>query len=568
MSTDPTHEFPCAPDGAADRMLAELRSLRQMMMRAFSARPLGAALEEIARAAASAAGAMRGALLLLDRAGEPYLWAAVNLPGPYAEAIARSTDGLGAACRRAMELHEPVVIADAQAEPLFAPMAELLRAHGVGAVLSVPILAGDGACLGVLEAYFDRPHAPCPERIERASLYANIAAALVERRSAEAVAIERAKMEEAIRRREEAIAIVSHDLRNPLCAILASASLLQRALGRGALRSGAPEGDRVELCSRQADFIRRSAERMARLIDDLLDLAQIQAGRFHLERQTHRIADISKEALESVQCPAAEKSISLEWSVTPPEAKLGCDRERLLQALGNLLGNAIKFTPEGGSVRLSAVAKGWRVRFEVKDTGIGIPKEHLGRIFDRYWQARNTPHAGVGLGLSITKGIVEAHGGRLWVESALGAGTSFFFDLPVVGAARPAEIAAEVAEFYDLPVPIVVSLLERAKNAEAWEPGPAPGTGLIPLSPGGRLGGARGFLVRVEPGATFPYHEHRGDEHLFILQGGLRDEDGTEAWEGEKVVYRQGTGHAPTAFAGLDCIVAALDMPPSPARSG
>ena len=109
---------------------------------------------------------------------------------------------------------------------------------------------------------------------------------------------------------------------------------------------------------------------------------------------------------------------------------VAADRDRVLQVFGNLLGNAIKFTPAGGTVTIGAVNDGVEVRFSVCDTGPGIPPEHVPHVFDRYWQAKSTAKLGTGLGLSIAKGIVEAHAGRIWVESEPGRGASFIFTLP------------------------------------------------------------------------------------------------------------------------------------------
>ena len=112
-----------------------------------------------------------------------------------------------------------------------------------------------------------------------------------------------------------------------------------------------------------------------------------------------------------------------------------CDRDRVLQILSNLVGNAIKFTPEGGSIFIDARVIGHEAQFSVRDTGQGISEAEIPRIFDRFWQAQSKNHAGIGLGLSIVKGLVEAHGGRAWVESTLGVGTTFFFTLPLGAAA-------------------------------------------------------------------------------------------------------------------------------------
>lgn len=231
----------------------------------------------------------------------------------------------------------------------------------------------------------------------------------------------RAVAEAAVATREELLAIVSHDLRNPLNVIVNCAYVLQKTPLDGT------EGDRVH---KSAETILRSTDRMVRLIADLLDLAQIQAGKLAIDRQLQDVDGLLREGVEELRPLATGKNLKLD-SVTSEGLRVHCDRERVLQILSNLVGNAIKFTPAGGSIFIEAQAIRYEARFSVRDTGQGIPEAELPRIFDRFWQAQSNDRAGIGLGLSIVKGLVEAHGGQLWVESKLGAGTTFFFTLPI-----------------------------------------------------------------------------------------------------------------------------------------
>ena len=231
----------------------------------------------------------------------------------------------------------------------------------------------------------------------------------------------RAEAEAAVATRDELLAIVSHDLRNPLGVIVTSANVLERTTLDG------NEGERVH---KSAQTILRSADRMNRLIADLLDLAQIQAGKLAVEQRPQDVEGLIREGLEMLRPLAARKDLKLD-GMTSGGLRVRCDRERVLQILSNLVGNAIKFTPEGGSIFIEAQSTGHEARFSVRDTGQGISEEELPRIFDRFWQAQRKNRAGIGLGLSIVKGLVEAHGGHLWVESKLSAGTTFFFTLPL-----------------------------------------------------------------------------------------------------------------------------------------
>ena len=229
----------------------------------------------------------------------------------------------------------------------------------------------------------------------------------------------RAEAEAAVATRDLLLAIVSHDLRSPLSVIVTSAAVLQRTT------IGGTAGEHVD---QSAQMILRSAARMERLIADLLDLAQIQAGRLAVDRVLHDVAVLIRDCVEMMKPLAATRNLE---GMTSAGLHVRCDRDRVLQILSNLVGNAIKFTPEGGSITIEAHPDAHEVRFSVRDTGRGIPEEELPRIFDRFWQAARKNRAGIGLGLSIAKGLVEAHGGRLSVESRLGAGTTFFFTLPL-----------------------------------------------------------------------------------------------------------------------------------------
>ncbi len=224
--------------------------------------------------------------------------------------------------------------------------------------------------------------------------------------------------QETVRAREEVVAIVSHDLKNPLNAILMSAGLLRRSTTDSA---------RV---TQLADAIERSVHRMRSLVRDLLDLARLEAGRFTLDRQSHAVGPLAAEALALLQPLAQQKGLNLEADTAPAAAARAlCDRERVLQVFSNLLGNAISFTPQGGRVAVKARVIGSEVVFSVADTGPGIPPEEQRLVFERFWKSRSSWQS-TGLGLSIAKGVVEAHGGRIWVESRPGEGAVFRFTLP------------------------------------------------------------------------------------------------------------------------------------------
>src|SRR5262245_29263810 len=225
--------------------------------------------------------------------------------------------------------------------------------------------------------------------------------------------------QDALRAREDLLAIVSHDLRNPLGVVLASTSLL--------LKSNLPP-DKQERARRQVEAIQRAGNRMNRLIRDLLDFASIQAGRLSVSVRPQDVASMVSEVLEVMEPLAAAKSMKLVSDVAPDLA-IRCDHDRVIQLFSNLVGNSIKFTPDGGTITVRATPDAAVVRFAVIDTGPGIPPDELPHVFDRYYQAQRKNRDGIGLGLSIARGIVEAHGGRIWVESEEGQGSTFSFTL-------------------------------------------------------------------------------------------------------------------------------------------
>jgi PAS domain S-box-containing protein len=236
----------------------------------------------------------------------------------------------------------------------------------------------------------------------------------------------------AIAARDQVLAVVSHDLRNPLSAV---------TMCTAALRGTLPPG--VDGAHALLGTIRESTDLMQRIIQDLLDVASLDAGRLSLTRRAHRIEPILERAVEVFGPLADENGISLVYEPgSGPASEVYVDPERLLQVLSNLIGNACKFTSRGGEIRLAAVADGTTATISVSDTGFGIEPDHLTRVFDRFW---HTADPGVvrstGLGLAIAKGIVEAQGGRIWVESTQGVGSTFFFTVPAVSPERVSDNA-------------------------------------------------------------------------------------------------------------------------------
>ena len=236
--------------------------------------------------------------------------------------------------------------------------------------------------------------------------------------------------QQALRAREEVLAIVSHDLRNPLNAVTLASSLLQTS-------ESISSEDREQL-----DIIVLSANRMSRLIEDLLDVTRLEGGkRLPIEPAPLEVEPLLEETYELFKPQVVTSSITLQFGTTGKVPKVYADHHRVLQVLSNLVGNAMKFTSPGGMITLQAEPQGENVLFTVADNGPGIPRKNLNDIFNPYWQAKRAERLGAGLGLPIAKGIVESHGGQIWVESEQGRGTKFFFTLPV--ARKEAAINSE-----------------------------------------------------------------------------------------------------------------------------
>jgi signal transduction histidine kinase len=232
-----------------------------------------------------------------------------------------------------------------------------------------------------------------------------------------------ADLRRAVELRERVIAIVSHDLRNQVGVIAMGANLL----GMKVAQLDAPAD-----VKKPVDTIQRTANTMQHLLGDLLDMASIQAGRLAFEPQPTAITSVLADSCDSHQAIAREKGVGLRCDVAIDDVEVTADRERLLQVVGNLLGNAIKFCAPGDTVTVHADIRDRDVLVAVSDTGPGIPREELPKIFEAYRTipAGSGRRDGTGLGLYISKGIVERHGGRIWVESEVGSGSTFFFTVP------------------------------------------------------------------------------------------------------------------------------------------
>ena len=290
-----------------------------------------------------------------------------------------------------------------------------MRALGMRSLLLLPLVAREHV-LGVLKVFRTVESRPFSDTELQGAEELALRAAF---------ALDNARLYETAQQatiaRDHALGVVSHDLRNPISAI---------GMCARALLASTDEGDteRRGLVTTIVD----STELTQRMIRDLLDVASIEVGRLSVERRQVNTGTVLERAAGLFERDAAERGVALRVDLPTESLRVAGDEERLVQVLANLLGNALRFTDRGGQVTLGARRNGNEIEIHVRDNGAGIPPSELGRIFERYWTVRrNAPKGGTGLGLAIARGIVEAHGGRLWAESTPGVGSTFRFTIPV-----------------------------------------------------------------------------------------------------------------------------------------
>ena len=315
-------------------------------------------------------------------------------------------------CRTDYQRHVPQAFIDAAAtDP---DRLALLRRLGLHAYISTPLIARS-RLLGAITVFTEGGRAFGAEDVTTVEELA--------RRSA--IAIDNARLYEeaqrAVQARDEMLAIVSHDLRTPLSAIMMASSIQLASV------PSTPAGRELR---KTAETCQRAAQHMCRLINDLTDISHIESGRLTVQPTEQNPQALLREVVDALRPVANEQGTDLRHdagSVANP-ATVECDRDRIVQVLSNLVVNAIKVCAT--SITLSAEARGEDVVFAVHDNGPGVPQEDLPHLFDRYWRGRNAKYKGTGLGLPIAKGIIDAHGGYCQVTSEVGRGTTFTFVLP------------------------------------------------------------------------------------------------------------------------------------------
>jgi signal transduction histidine kinase/CheY-like chemotaxis protein len=369
-------------------------------------------------ALADGLGLARSSILLLDNDGVMRFAAWRGISADYRAAVEGHTPW------RPESIHpEPVVVADVRLEPSLTALLPVIQSERIAAMAFIPLVSL-GRVIGKFVLYYDEPHALSVDELQLATLIGWQVAFAVERTRAEAQARRsEAAAEEASRLKDEFLATLSHELRTPLNAILGWVQMLQ---------AGVVSAERLR---HAIDVIGRNTNLQARLIEDILDVSRIISGKLEIERAPVLLSPLIDTVVSGAMPAAQAKNIELVKTAPVDLPVIDGDAKRLHQVLGNVLSNAVKFTPSGGRIDVRCACDGDAIVIEVQDSGVGIAPEFLAHVFDRFRQADSRAvrrHGGLGLGLAIARHLVEQHQGDIHATSAgAGLGTTVHIRLPI-----------------------------------------------------------------------------------------------------------------------------------------
>jgi two-component system, NtrC family, sensor kinase len=409
------------------RSVGELRALSDVGRALSSTLDLDTVLQTIVTRASQLAGTDACSVFEYDETTEAFLLRATHNLDDEVVAVARRTPirkGEGIQGRMAVT-RQPVQIPDIAAEDAYrGPLRDILLRTGTRALLAIPMLRED-ELIGGFTVNKKTPGAFAPEVIELLQTFATQSALAIQNaRLFREIADKSRQLEAASRHKSEFLANMSHELRTPLNAILGFSEVLaERMFG--------------EVNEKQAEYLQdilSSGRHLLSLINDILDLSKVEAGRLELELERFHLPTALDNALTLVRERATRHGITLTQTVAQEVGDIVADQRKVKQILLNLLSNAVKFTPEGGRVTLTAAVADGAVAIAVSDTGVGIAPEDQAAIFEEFRQVGRDDarkQEGTGLGLTLAKKFVELHGGRIWVESQVGQGSTFSFTLPI-----------------------------------------------------------------------------------------------------------------------------------------
>jgi PAS domain S-box-containing protein len=408
---------------ALTAQLVDLRRLHEMSVRLATTLDLQSILDETLRTAAAIEGAGMGLLSLVAPGGD-ILEVRANLN--FDEAFLRETEPVtpyDPGCGRCLAEKRRLVIEDVELDPTFADYRAMARRAGFRAAHHTPLVTRDGKCIGVLSTHFLQPHRPTDRAMHLIDLCVRQAVDFIEN------ARLYAELKDADRRKDEFLVTLAHELRNPLAPIGNSLHILRLS------------GDLSPSAERVREIMERQFAHLTRLVDDLLETSRITRGKIELRKEHVEVATILRSAIETSSPLIAAAGHELTTSLPDERLTLEADPIRLAQVVANLLNNAAKYTERGGRIRLQARREANEAVLSVTDTGMGIPPEMLGRVFEMFSQVDRTlkrSQGGLGIGLTLAKHLVEMHGGRISVTSAgIGQGSEFVVRLPLATSPAP-----------------------------------------------------------------------------------------------------------------------------------
>jgi len=397
--------------------LSRILEITQQLTSTLDLEPL---LKQIIEAAAELTETEAGSIMLYDEKMAELRFAATT--GAQAAELAHIRVPIeGSVAGAIFKSGCPMVVNNADQDPRHYDLVDQAINFQTRAILGVPLSIKD-RCIGVLEAINKRGNAPFTE--EDIQVLSMLAAQAAIHNAQLVNALQKAyqKLNELDRLKSDFIAIASHELRTPLGLILGYASLLKDEAGGPA--------------AKKLDVVMQSALRLRGLIEDMVNLRYIETGQADLNLQVFSIQDLIESVCKDCRKLAAAKGQKALLKLPAEPLQVKADPTKVALVLNNLISNAIKFTPQGGRIIVSAEQHSGEVWVSVTDSGIGIPPDQLDRIFERFYQIEphlTRHHGGMGLGLSIAKGMVELHGGRIWAESVVNRGSRFTFTLPIGG---------------------------------------------------------------------------------------------------------------------------------------
>jgi two-component system CheB/CheR fusion protein len=418
--------------------LEAIKRLHQMTSRVVRAPTMPEAMREILAAATDIMRTDLGVLRLLDpETNRLHVVAQVGFQPGRLDGPESGDASDGSASARALQTSRRVVIEDVMADARYAGHREIAGAAGYRAVQATPFVSQSGKTLGVLATHFRQTRVLTTRDEQLLDLLAGHAGDLLDRlRTEEMLSARTHDLTESDRRKTEFLGMLGHELRNPLAALYSglealtmSASAPDKALGDASVR-------------RILVILERQTRLMSRLVNDLLDIARINQGKIRIERRPVDLAESLETCVAALRQQVDEKRIALVTSLPDTRVYVDADPERLVQMMDNLVGNAVKFTRDGGRIDLTVTVDDGAALINVRDDGIGIPHQVIATLFEPFTQGEVADRSGLGLGLALVKSLADLHGGDVSARSdGPGRGAEFVLRLPCARNAAPPSMA-------------------------------------------------------------------------------------------------------------------------------